>query len=147
MARLVAYSVSLCRRYPPNGVPGPDGFRDPPYDDALREGALVHLRLLDEFLGSRSDKRDAKAADWVSGWTRSCLSVIDRERIDRQVVHLSLKRDPSYPWELGRYTTECLTELQRFLDALVPGSQATKEFAETRRLVEDGLADLAAILT
>jgi hypothetical protein len=69
---------------------------------ALLEAVLVHLRLLDDFVGSKgqvlpSDPKtrndDVFAAHWLPTWKpKRVLSANLRRKINRQVAHLSAAR-------------------------------------------------------
>jgi hypothetical protein len=77
------------RGRPPVGDPflGADG-------QALLEAILVHLRLLDEFLGGRvPDRRGVYATAWVSAWSAAGFLGADRDRVDAKVAHLATRRD------------------------------------------------------
>lgn len=58
---LVGQAHALYEKY---GESSPGSLEDP-REDALLEAALVHPRLLDEFLRSDGDKRNVRANDWV----------------------------------------------------------------------------------
>lgn len=144
VARLVDYAVSLCSRYPPDGYPGADRFQDSPCDDAMLEATLVHIRLLDDFLGSSKDPRDAHACDWLMSWSRTgYLAPADRRRISKQVAHLDKDRATSFEGNIRRHTIDCLTMMQTFLNELEQESALrARTFDETRNRIDEGLAAL-----
>jgi hypothetical protein len=144
VSRLVDYAVSLCSRYPPQGDPGERGFADSPCDDALREAALIHLRLLDGFLGAgMKHKNDVRAERFINDWEGKGFLGPERNRIDRQVAHLDVGRESYVDWRIGALTVACLSQMNRFLNELkqIPGSRSDA-FDTTRMRVTDGLTRL-----
>jgi hypothetical protein len=94
--------------------------------NALIEAALIHLRLLDDFLGSERQTQpagtnppdDVFARHWLPTWEPSgFLSAEERSGIHAQVAHLSSRR--SAPgWTIGEMTQRCLNRFGEFLDQL-----------------------------
>jgi hypothetical protein len=98
-------------------------------DDALLEASLVHLRLLDDFLGSKGKyRRDVVATDWLPSWTpKRFLTKTERDHINLQLAHLSTECDWGYPWDMTSMTTACCKTFDDFvkaLDANNPGRAA-----------------------
>ena len=146
--RLIDYATELCKAYPPEGDPGPDGFTDSPAEDAMREAALVHLRLLDGFLGGgRSFPDDLNATEWLSAWSpQGFLNGRQRSAMNKHVAHLDKNRRSYRDWEIGTLTIECLAALERFLNvAAQPPGTLPRALDPTLRRVRDGLADLRAL--
>lgn len=95
--------------------------------DALVEAPLVHLRLLDEFLGSPLQAQAATTRDrdtvfaehYLPGWTpRPLLTKPERQDLNAQVAHLSGRRQPHFPWSIMDLTVRCCVGLDDFFAAL-----------------------------
>jgi len=93
--------------------------------NACLESALVHLRLLIEFVHGRGeparwhDDTDLSPTHFVSDWHRQADFKDDLALADRHLVHLSLERaeeDPPQGWTLWDLTDRVLSEVQRFAD-------------------------------
>jgi len=95
---------------------------------ALLEAVLVHLRLLDDFLGhpKQAEKQGADAGDdvfarhWDENWEpRRFLSKEERDRVNAQLVHLTARRlthrGDIQPDELPGLVKECCLGLREFL--------------------------------
>ena len=118
--------------------------------DALLEASLVHLRLLDDFLGSpqqaqpptRDDPDDVFARHWLPGWApRRFLTGGQRQRINAQLAHLSARRRWRVGWNVPALTTACCQGFVRFLDQLnVAHPRRARAFAESRARIEAWLA-------
>lgn len=111
---LVEQVELLVERFGPSG---PEGSMTDTEGQAMLEASLVHLRLLDDFLGDcRKHPDDLHANDWVPGWgARSWLDPSVRKRIDWHVAHLSARRvDDWEGWDLPAYVRACCDELGRF---------------------------------
>ena len=110
---LVGQLTILIDRY---GVSGPQGSMSNPEGEALLEAALVHLRLLDEFLDNKPRHgTDLKASMWVEGWeAEAWLDAKVRKRMDQQLIHLSSQRDRGYEWDLHEYGLACCKQMLRF---------------------------------
>lgn len=72
---------------------------------ALLESFLAHVRLVDEFLGGRPRAKprpgDVVAGHFVVGWQGGgFLSQVDRERTDRQLLHLTTARRVRERWPI-----------------------------------------------
>jgi hypothetical protein len=147
VAMVVAQAGEWCRRYP-HGMPPLDGLRDPVADDALLEAALVHLRLLDDFLDSRGQHPcDVRASYWIprSSWRpKKWLPAGVRRRINWQVAHLSLCRDEWFDWKIGLYAYRFCVEFEAFLRAVeVHRPDRLAAFDVARRCACEGVRLLA----
>jgi hypothetical protein len=97
--------------FPASSSPQPD-------EQALLEASLVHLRLLNEFLGCTGTHKDDVRANFWPGWTpRTFLDDAVRERIHWQVAHMSAKRT-HHEWYLATYARDCCDLLLEFFDAI-----------------------------
>lgn len=89
------------------------------------ESLLVHVRLIDEFLGfelpsagSRSEK-DVRALDYLPTWSRSHpLTKQEREDIGAYVAHLSTKRVTGKMWKPVELAFRTLSHFDRFVAAV-----------------------------
>lgn len=88
-------------------------------EQALLEAILVHLRLLDEFLGcSGTHQDDVRACDWP-GWVASgFLSTTVRRQINAHVAHLSGRRVHGQVWEIPELGEACCERLLEFFAAI-----------------------------
>jgi hypothetical protein len=97
------------------------GFYDA-ISTALGEASLVHLRLLDDFLGleeKRRHKNDVLAIDWPGSWRQTAfLAKGVREDINARLAHLSNVRSLGFPWDLGSLVTDCCTTLLAFIGSV-----------------------------
>jgi hypothetical protein len=101
-------------------------------EDALLEAALIHLRLLNEFLGRRPRLADVAAEHYVPSWQRhEFLTKGDRVSIDRQLVHLSSLRAERMPHHLARLTVDCGHAFHEFEVALNGDPLAVARFGES----------------
>ena len=91
------------------------------HEQALLEATLVHLRLLDEFLGCRGwHPDDVRACDWP-GWAASgFLSKTMRDRINAHVAHLSRRRRTWTEWNLPWLGRACCIRLMEFFAVIPP---------------------------
>jgi len=138
---LVACALEFARRYP--CMPDPDGFLEPPIDDALLEATLVHLRLLDDFLAGSSHPNAVNARAWIPDWSERCIPKEVRERIDAQVVHLSSRRlrMPSPRWDIPAYAHACCERLDKFFEAVrVQNPERSPAFDGARDQISRGLS-------
>lgn len=75
--------------------------------NALLESALLHLRVLDDFLCLKSRTRadDVVAMDFLPSWTpQTGLSEGERQYVNKRVMHLTTTRgEGPAPWELARF--------------------------------------------
>ena len=130
----------LIRRHP-SGMPTPTTGFPGPIDDALLEAILVHLRLLEDFLGSRKDGRDVIAEDWLPSWSpQTFLTCDQRDAINLQLAHMSSERDWGYPWDIAAMVTECCLAIKSFIEALDQHSPRAAAFTGVREIVEKWLA-------
>lgn len=93
----------------------------PPEVDALIEAGLVHLRLLDDFLGAtrRQHKTDVLASDWPGNWEqRRFLSNAERGRINRELAHLTSDRKFGSTWDIDGFISKCCDLMMRFVDSV-----------------------------
>ena len=97
------------------------GFYDA-VSTALGEASLVHLRLLDDFLGmedKRRHKNDVLAIDWPGSWKQTrFLDKGIREDINARLAHLSDGRSLGFPWDLGSLASDCCTTLLAFIGSV-----------------------------
>lgn len=115
--------------------------------DALIEAPLVHLRLLDEFLGSRQQVQPLRAGDrdtvfaahYLPTWQpASFLTVDERRDVNAQVAHLSGRRKPQFPWSILDLTARCCEGLERYFAAIAHDSAHSSRaamFSQSRVLV------------
>ena|SRR5947209_8652432 len=130
-------------RLPPPGIVDAIG-------DALLEAALVHLRLLDDFLGAGRQSQAPKPGDlddvfarhWLPSWKpRGFLTPTQRSRINAQLAHLSARRRWRHGWDVPRMATQPCRLLLRFLDELeATDARRARAFRDCRVAVEDWLA-------
>ena len=91
-----------------------------PREQALIEAALVHSRLLDEFLTKPAGRRKfaARAALW--GWGGGgFLTRRERGRVNAKVAHLAIDRltQPDWqPQELGPLAVRCCERILGFVE-------------------------------
>lgn len=122
----------------PTGMPSPGTGFPCEVDDALLEALLVHLRLLNDFLGPRKHPRDVVASDWLPSWeSRGFLTEEQQRRINKQLAHLSCDRDWGFKWDVRAMTTACCLALKEFFEALEHDEpRRAKAFRASRKLVE-----------
>jgi hypothetical protein len=142
--------VQKRRRRSPDAVIGADG-------QALLEAVLVHLRLLDDFLGHASqdktpnpphDQDDVFARHWDdpsgSPWTRSGFLDSERDRVNAKVAHLTGRRltvPDVQPDDIPPLVLGCCERLNEFFDHVDAHSHArVAAFELPRRRVEQCLA-------
>lgn len=85
---------------------------------ALVEAALVHLRLLDDFLGQppTGQHDDVHAQQFAPTWQpKRFIDPDERQRINAQVQHLAWRRTSGADWD---FSTLCLAFAERFLEFL-----------------------------
>jgi hypothetical protein len=119
-------------------------------DNALLEAMLVHLRLLDDFFGSkqqlaprnRSATDDVFARHWLPSWQpRRFLTETQRGRANAQITHLAARRRWNHRWPLPQMTSRCCRTLLRFVDELEQEApQRAKAFAKARGIAQAWLA-------
>jgi len=142
---LVEQACKFHARYR-DGMARLERFKEPVLDDALLEATLVHLRLLDDFLGPRrKDDRDLHASDWIADWAASqWLPSGEWKRVGAQVVHLSWRRDPRFEWDIRAYVYACCEELDRFFrEVKLRDAVRHAALADAHKHVRDGLRSLA----
>ncbi|MBS1698598.1 MAG: hypothetical protein JST25_09395 [Actinobacteria bacterium] len=89
---------------------------------ALLESFLIHVRVIDEFLGGRGHARkdDLTAAAYASTWNRpGCLSEEHRTQMDKEMAHLTTQRTTRGQWEiheLARIVATVLLDWMELLD-------------------------------
>jgi hypothetical protein len=118
------------------------GLLGPIAHSALLESALVHLRLLDDFLGKDSQYRhkdDVLAIDYLDSWKQEyVLDGSDRNLINAQVAHLSMRRQAGQLWDVVGLSTPVLDRCAGFFTQLqAAGSEYTAHFASARRILVD----------
>jgi hypothetical protein len=99
--------------------------------NALLEAALVHARLLIEFVAGRPDRsnpvqrswspKDIQPTDFLTEWQPSAGVSLDQylDLADKHVVHLSLARTTAGPplWPVSRILDAILFQLRLFANA------------------------------
>jgi hypothetical protein len=119
------------------------GNRDDQNRQALLEAVLVHLRLLDEFLGQRPGTQydDARAMHWVKTWKpKGFLSRTQRDRVNAKVAHLTARRTELGDWqpaELAPLVRDCCLRLKTFFADL--DAARTDAFRASADCVDDFL--------
>jgi hypothetical protein len=108
-------------------------------EQALLEASLIHLRLLDEFLGRTRSHRypaDVRACDWP-GWSpKTFLSKTLRQEIDVRVAHLSRRRQTNQEWDLPKLGKAACDRLLEFFDSIAP--ERLPAFAAASEVAEHG---------
>jgi hypothetical protein len=87
----------------------------------VHEAFLVHVRVLNEFLGKpEAHKEDVLAVDFCPEYVpRYPLTAEQRVDLDRRLVHLTLRRTDDFQWVHRRHlTTPVFTEFRAFLAVL-----------------------------
>jgi hypothetical protein len=90
---------------------------------ALVEASLVHLRLLDEFLGGRpSNEKDYRATEWLgAAWDHEGFLDDRRDRVDAKVAHLARRRpelQDFLPSEVSALAETCCDLFEVFVGQL-----------------------------
>lgn len=123
-----------------NGTPG----RWPnPVSNALIEAFLVHIRLLDDFVGNprqseqerKGDLDDVFARHWLPTWQPSRFLTGEQIRnINAQLSHLAARRQHwRFPWDLDELALACAMKLEEFCTALESSDpRRAKAFARLR---------------
>ena len=136
---LLCHAWAFLQRYP-DGILG-QGLADN-VDDALLEGWLVHIRLLNDFLRHAQPGKHANAAAWERSWrSEGFLKPNDRDVLNDQLMHLAWKRKrwdehSRPPWEgqIRGWTDACCAELLKFFqqvrDDLKPAFAVPRSYAE-----------------
>lgn len=100
----------------------PPGLHGEALKNVLLESVLVHLRLLDDFVGraTRAHKDDVLAVDYLETWDPAEVGPLGefRRPINTQVAHLSIAREAGRLWNVLALTHSVLGECGRFFDAL-----------------------------
>lgn len=121
---------------------------DPEYM-ALVEAALVHLRLLDDFLGKPPNQQhdDVHAQQFAPTWKpKRFIDPDERKRINAQVQHLAWRRTSGADWDFSALClgfAEGLSEFLSVLDHTVP--ERSDWFAEIRSICEETIEDFPII--
>jgi hypothetical protein len=101
-----------------------------PEAQALLEAVLVHLRLLNEFLGCRSRHPDnVRACDWPGWSANEFLSEDMREEMNAHVAHLSCRRSTEQQWDLTELGRDCCAHVLNFFNAIPPERLAAFDYA------------------
>ena len=140
--RTMLYQVVDLDRRQRSGRPGDMVF------DALIEAVLVHVRLLDEFLGNPQQAEPATKRDRDTVFAAhylprrapaSFLTQAERGDVNAQVAHLSGRRRAQFPWSLMDLTERCCAGLHRFFADLGSDPQHSTRlamFSSSRILVQ-----------
>jgi hypothetical protein len=91
------YRTAPARRYEESGnIIVEDGH----LGNVILEAFLVHVRVLDDFLGkSRPREEDVLAIDYCPEYEpKMAIGEADRLDIDRRVAHLTLRRTDDFQW-------------------------------------------------
>jgi len=103
----------------------PPGVYGEALKNAILESVLIHLRLLDEFVGRQPQHaEDVAATDYLATWIPVDGGPLMgyRALINWQVAHVSIRREAGRLWNVLELATEVLTECQRFFDELSTSS-------------------------
>jgi hypothetical protein len=127
----------LVERFGPTGPQGSDTDTE---GEPMLEASLVHLRLLDDFLGPiRKHPEDVHASNWVHGWAgRAFLEPRVRKVIDWQVAHLSTRRVVWADWDLPSYVAACCEALTRFFEEIADADRRDDFIGTRERVREEG---------
>jgi len=147
--RVMLQQANLLARNDPGGIADATG-------DALLEAFLVHVRLLDEFLGSgdqteppgKNPQDTAFARHWLPTWKpRHFLTETQRNRVNGQLAHLAARRWHRYEWKVQPMAERCCSAFTRFLDQLDKASpKRAKAFEQVRQDIRDFRAVPAAVV-
>ena len=89
--------------------------------NALLESLLVHIRVLDDFLGMEAPAQpdDVVAVGFLPSWEpRRCLTPDERAYVNKRVMHLTTVRGAGpAPWQLDK-AREVMRHFREFLQAL-----------------------------
>lgn len=100
----------------------PPGLHGEALKNVLLESVLVHLRLLDEFVGraTSAHEGDVLAVDYLDAWDPLDFGPLGefRRPINKQVAHLSISREAGRLWNVLALTHSVLSECGRFFDAI-----------------------------
>ena len=141
---LVEQTRLLIKACGPSGPAGSIGIE--PETQALLEAVLIHLRLLDEFLGNQGRDTDVKARYWNPGWgSDQWLAPGAREQISWRVAHLSSLREIDSYWRVTEYVLACCEELEKFFKTVKP-SERLDAFLEAPELAQAGVTEFRAAL-
>ncbi|HEY8776114.1 MAG TPA: hypothetical protein VIM33_06475 [Gaiellaceae bacterium] len=119
-----ALAVALPRLFAPNA---PVTFEATVERNALLEAFLVHVRLLDDFLGDPRQAKPATARNfddvfarhWVPSWQpKRVMTEVERKRANAQITHLSGRRRLGYRWKVPDLGQRCCTRMVSFIDAI-----------------------------
>lgn len=120
-----------------------------PLRNALLEAPLIHLRLLDDFLGSgrqiepprRGDRDDVYARHWLPSWTPTgFLTAEQRRDVHGDIAHLTARREwqPGPRWRILDLALACCDGMRSFIDALdAERPDRAIAFEDTSKLVDD----------
>lgn len=139
----------------------PPGLHGEALKNVLLESVLVHLRLLDDFVGraTRAHADDVLALDYLDTWDPVEGGPLGefRRPINTQVAHLSIAREAGRLWNVLALTNSVLGECGRFFDSLeahtspfvepfATAASSTSDFLEwaEEMLAEPGEVDPAA---
>ncbi len=115
------YRTTIQRLTPSGAVP----IEDIHLGRAVHEAFLVHIRVLDDFLGKSAPfKEDLLAVDYCPKYAPSfSLDEDARTDIDRRVAHLTLTRTDDFQWgERYHLTRPVFKQFGVFVEALHRGS-------------------------
>lgn len=104
--------------------PGADISSMPGADDVVRnallEACLIHLRLLDDFLGGRPKGDDVSAQHWLPTWRpRRFLSRQQTVDINAQLAHLAARRQHwNFEWPVRTLAVACAGRFEEFFSEL-----------------------------
>jgi len=101
----------------------------------ILEAFLVHVRVLDNFLGkSRPREEDVLAVDYCPEYEPEvAISEADRLDIDRRVAHLTLRRTDDFRWGgRERLQRDVFRQFRVFMSSLREHYPARVEWFEPR---------------
>lgn len=125
----ITYEIEMLMRQLALRISLDPGPRHPPPEEgallnALLEACLVHLRLLDDFLGSPRQAKAARPGDlddifarhWHPGWRPSrFLTEQQISDINAQLAHLAARREHwQFPWPLDELAADCSERFEQF---------------------------------
>jgi hypothetical protein len=124
---------------------------DPYLGNCVLEAFLVHVRVLDEFLGKgKPIGEDVLAIDYCPVWVPEfAIDPATRIEIDRRIAHLTARRTNNFHWtHIGsrhRLTRSVNRRFHEFLAALATShtdrfAWIKPEFDEARRLLRETAA-------
>lgn len=118
--RHLSYEVSsLWRSAVEHYLTTGDTERDWTVGNALLEAALLHARVLDEFLGARQKfPDDVRAKQYITGYRVRALHSKQLKNIDKTLVHLTTHRRTIPRWQMLDVVERVTGGMQKFITEL-----------------------------